>query len=275
MTTTTSAASVLAREACLGALREAAGGAVPTSGLDGMLAAAWWAGTRCVRDLAAAAGLTVDEVREALRRVGADLADETFEAPHQPRYVPLHAAEVRALAGLVDHVCGSAMLRESDLLQPEALAAWHAGLVLRRLAAAMDHEDRAERAKMAEDAVAHARTVLEQVQRVQAALCGREDLAQAAGRDDLDAIDVEGQAVTEGAVVTLGLPIGHSITVTVSQQPYGRPDAGYGTIASQDLLLDTTTPLTGAEHLRLRHALDTVAQVLTGRLDATARGFED
>ncbi|MBV6703291.1 hypothetical protein KV557_40470 [Kitasatospora aureofaciens] len=82
---------------------------------------------------------------------------------------------------------------------------------------------------------------------------------------------MDGQAVAEGAIVMLGLPIGHSITAKVAQVPYGRPGAGFTTLASSSPLMNASTPVDGSEHVELRGALDTIARVLTRRLDDAPR----
>ncbi|MFE2911394.1 hypothetical protein [Kitasatospora indigofera] len=68
--------------------------------------------------------------------------------------------------------------------------------------------------------------------------------------------------------MTLGLPAAYSITVKVASAPPGRPDAGYSTLGGPFPLLNTA--VTGAEHLELRTALDTIAQVVSRHLHPEA-----
>ncbi|MFD4397282.1 hypothetical protein [Kitasatospora sp. NPDC058478] len=271
MTTTTDTVSAVAREACLNALTTHAAqpDADPARGVE-FLAAAWWAGVRDLVVLSEAAGCTVEEVRSALRVAGVEPVGAAMFGSPRPAYAPLCAGQVRELAEVVGRIVGPASLRVDP--SPEALLAWHLHIVLLRLAVVLDGgAPTGHRAELSHDLVEHLRTVLARAEEVMAGLHGREELAVLAERDDGGAIEVEGQAVAEGATVTLGLPVGHSVTVTLSQQPYGRADAGYTTVTSSSTLLNTLSPVSGAEHLQLRHALDTIARVLTGRLAADAR----
>ncbi|MER8103260.1 hypothetical protein [Kitasatospora sp. NPDC094016] len=270
-TSTVDTVSAVAREACLSALatHTARPDADPGRRIE-LLAAAWWAGVRDLVVLGAAAGCTVDEVRAGLRVVGVDPVGASVLGSPRPAYAPLRAGQVREVAEVVGRIVGPASLRTDP--SPEALLAWHLHIALLRLAVVLDDAAPVERrAEMAHDLVERLRTVLALAEEVMAGLHGREELAALAERDDEAAVAVEGQAVAEGATVTLGLPVGHSITVTVSRQPYGRPGAGYTTVTSSSTLLDTLSRVDGAEHLQLRHALDTIARVFTGRLAADAR----
>ncbi|MGV9269496.1 hypothetical protein ACWDRR_33075 [Kitasatospora sp. NPDC003701] len=60
------------------------------------------------------------------------------------------------------------------------------------------------------------------------------------------------------------------MTVTVGQVAHGRPDAAFSTLAASSLLLNTTVPVDGGEHLQLRAALDTIAVVVSRRLHTEA-----
>ncbi|MFI8085994.1 hypothetical protein ACIF6L_35030 [Kitasatospora sp. NPDC086009] len=157
--------------------------------------------------------------------------------------------------------------------EPEPLAevAWHLCIALARLATGIDPAEPTERiTEMTRDLVDHLREALERAQTARADLHGRAQLAAEADRED---VALGGQrAVAAGATVTLTLPVGHSVTVTVGQVLYGRPGAGYSTLASASPLVRTTAVVDGVEHLRLRAALDTIARVVSGRLDP--RAFE-
>ncbi|MFJ7280896.1 hypothetical protein [Kitasatospora sp. NPDC098663] len=270
-TTVVSTGSRVAREACLHALKEAASRAVPAADLTGELAAAWWTGTRSVHNLARATGCGPDDVRDALRGAGIE-PGPAASTERALRYEPLDAGEVRALAEVVGRIAERPMLATEP--EPHALLLWHLHAALLRLATVLDSGEQTERKDTARDLVARLRVALAEAQEIMAGLYDRAALAALALDEAEAAAELEGQAVAEGAVLTLGLPAGHSITATISWHPYARPDAGYTTIAGSSDLLDTTRAVDGDEHLRLRHALDTIARVLSDRLDETARAYE-
>ncbi|MFJ5121868.1 hypothetical protein [Kitasatospora sp. NPDC088548] len=269
-TTTAGTGSTVARKACLAALTERAAGAeFDAEQRCDLVAAAWWSGEHDLGVLAAAAGLGTDHARVradlAARGIGPEGA--TYGPPPRPRYAPLNADEVRALGDVADRVVGPAMLTAEP--EPLAEVAWHLRIALARLATGIDPAEPTERiTEMTRDLVDHLREALERAQTARADLHGRAQLAAEADREDV-ALGGE-RAVATGATVTLTLPVGHSVTVTVAQVPYGRPDAGYSTLASFSTLVNTTAVLDGVEHLQLRAALDTIAQVVTGRLDPRA-----
>lgn len=92
-----------------------------------LLATAWCAGGRNIRELSRMAGVSRQTVYTDLRSQGVDPTDET--APVRiPQYAPLDGDEVRELAEAAQTVLLPSMLCE----QPEqlAVAAWHAALAL-------------------------------------------------------------------------------------------------------------------------------------------------
>ncbi|WP_329492472.1 hypothetical protein OG618_37495 (plasmid) [Kitasatospora sp. NBC_01246] len=270
-TSTVGTGSAVARQACLVALTERTAGA----GLDveqrgDMLAAAWWSGERDLGVLAAAAGLGTDyqRVRDDLRARGIDHEGATYGPPPRPSYASLNADDVRALAEVADRVVGPAVLTAEP--EPLAAAAWHLRIALGRLATGIDPAEPAELiAETTRDLVDHLREALVDAHTARADLHGRAQLAAQAEQEDADRVGE--QAVAYGATVTLTLPVGHSVAVTVGQVPYGRPDAGFSTLASSSPLVNTTMAVDGAEHLQLRAALDTIAQVVTDRLTEEGR----
>ncbi|MEU4587042.1 hypothetical protein AB0F92_34115 [Kitasatospora aureofaciens] len=226
-TTAVSAATTVAREACLHALRTAAGRDDPD--LTEPLAAAWWTGVRSVHDLARAAGRSIDEVREALTRAGIE-SGPAANLDQVPRYAPLDAEGVQALAEVVGRIAEPSMLTTEP--EPQEMLLWHLHLALLRLGAVLGAGEQDERAVMSQDLTVHVREALARTQKVMAGLYDRAQLAALAVQEDDAAVEIEGRAVVEGARLTVCVPAGYSITATVSRQPYGRPDAGYAVIAS-------------------------------------------
>jgi len=67
-----------------------------------------------------------------------------------------------------------------------------------------------------------------------------------------------------GAPLQLSLPIGRSITVTLGEEDFRSPKEGWTTVHSDSELLDAT--ISGADHVAIKDALDTIAEVLTAHL---------
>ncbi|MER7707282.1 hypothetical protein ABTX81_30815 [Kitasatospora sp. NPDC097605] len=260
--------AAVARTACLALITERADG--PVELLREALASAWWAGERDLQELARAAKVSTFEVREHLGAIGVDAGAGTYGGPRLPEYRPVRAAEVRALAEVVQRVLSPAVLSTDP--EPLVEAAWQLGIALNRVAGSVDPSLSAEEiAEAAQDLADRIVDALGYALQARAGLHTPLELAAEADRENVDRV-VEG-AVAAGAVVTVTLPVGHSVTVTVAHQPYGRPDAGYSTLTSPSPLVSDKAPLDGAEHLILRTALGLIDQVVTARLAEDA--FED
>lgn len=78
-------------------------------------------------------------------------------------------------------------------------------------------------------------------------------------------------ALAGQVTMTLGLPNGTSITVTLDQVSYAEPGGGFTTVATDSPLL--ATGIDGKDHLQIRSALDVIGAVLTRHLAGDA--FDD
>ncbi|WP_336048928.1 hypothetical protein [Streptomyces sp. CA2R101] len=65
-------------------------------------------------------------------------------------------------------------------------------------------------------------------------------------------------------VLQLSLPVGRTITATLGEEDYRSPKRGWTTLRSDSELLDAT--VRGADHLAIKAALDTIAELLTAHL---------
>ncbi|MFE2723942.1 hypothetical protein [Kitasatospora sp. NPDC059327] len=266
--------SAVAQAACLAALAELAAAhdvaGAHVAELGEALAAAWWTGVRDLEVLARAAGCTAGHARERLAAHGVDASRAALNGPPGPRFAPLRAEDVHQLAQVADAVCGPAVLVEQP--GPAAEALWQLSIGLERLATAIDPaSESGHAAEMADDLIFRLREALAHAQALVAGRYSREELAAKARQEDVDLFGDGGQAVADGATVTLSVPAAYSITVKVAPAPDGRPDAGHLTLGGAFPLLNTA--VTGAEHLQLRAALDTIAQVVSRHLHPEA--FEE
>ncbi|SEB31382.1 hypothetical protein SAMN04490357_0155 [Streptomyces misionensis] len=97
-----------------------------------LMAAAWWAGTRTIAELARAADVSRDTVYDDLRARGVEPTDKAAESAGMlPPYAPLTAEPVRELAQHAWSLVRPAMLTE----RPNRLAnaAWHLSIALDRI----------------------------------------------------------------------------------------------------------------------------------------------
>jgi len=232
-----------------------------------LMAAAWWSGhrnvaelARNVAELARSADVSRDTLYEDLRTRGIEPTDKAAAADPRPRHAPLTAEAVGGLAALSQSVALPAMLSmEPDEL---ALTAWAVSNALERIANLLDPDSdnmrQWGRDEVAHDLAARLQTALDHAQRV--AADGVSD-RQLAGRA-LNRLMVqmeEGQFTVEDATVQLFHPDGDRVTVRIRQAEHANfAPAGW-------TLLEADRPLrevTGAEHLALRTALDTIAETL-------------
>ncbi|MFD5848160.1 hypothetical protein [Streptomyces chartreusis] len=235
-----------------------------------LMAAAWWSGHRNVAELARSADVSRDTVYEDLRSRGIEPTDKTAAADPLPRYTPLTAVGVGGLAALSQSVTLPAILTE----EPDELArtAWAVSNALERIADLLDPDSdnmrQWGRDEVAHDLAARLATALSRAQRV--AVDGVSE-RQLAGRalSRIEAEMADERFVVEHATVQLFHPDGDRVTVRIGQAQFSDfMPAGW-------TVLDTDRPLrelTGAEHLAIRTALDTIAETLNRPLTPAAPG---
>lgn len=226
-----------------------------------LLAAAWWSGWRNVAELARTADVSRDTVYDDLRSRGIEPKDRTstVERP-RPRYEPLRAEAVHELSELAAQVLLPAQLAE----EPVALAraAWQMSTAYDRIAVLLDESESGRHVEMAEDLASKLRDALRHAHAHWASLQSTDQLTARTAERDLDLLD--SQAVASGATLQLSLPIGRTITVTLGEEDFRSPTEGWTTVHSDSELLDAT--ISGADHVAIKDALDTIAEVLTAHL---------
>ncbi|WP_445282600.1 hypothetical protein [Streptomyces sp. DSM 118148] len=229
-----------------------------------LMAAAWWSGHRNVAELARSADVSRDTVYEDLRSRGIEPTDKAAAADPRPWYAPLTVEGVGGLAALSQSVTLPAILaQEPDEL---ALTAWAVSNALERIANLLDPDcDNMQqwgRDEVAHDLAARLQTALHHAQRVAADGVSERQLAGRA-LNRIEAQLAEEQYLVESATVHLSHVDGDQISVHIGQAEFSDfMPAGW-------TLLDTNRPLrevTGAEHLAIRTALDTIAETLNGPL---------
>ncbi|CAM5373348.1 putative protein OS=Streptomyces fumanus OX=67302 GN=GCM10018772_70650 PE=4 SV=1 [Streptomyces fumanus] len=229
-----------------------------------LMAAAWWAGTRTIAGLAAAAGVSRDTVYEDLRARGIEPTDKEAAPAPTPQYTPLAADAVHELALLMDSVVRPAMLGAGA--DPLAETAWDLTRAFFRIAELLDRDSDAHRQwgrdELVHDLVDRLRAALHHAQVLAAEGVSGEHLAGRALARISDRLAAE-QWVVEDATVRLLHLDGDRVEVGIRQAE--RRDAA----PEGWTLLDTARPLgelTGADHLALRAALDTIADTLARSL---------
>ncbi|MGW2748088.1 hypothetical protein [Streptomyces sp. NPDC001450] len=255
------------RRASLGALR---GWAARRDSLAedrrDLMAAAWWAGNRNIAELARTADVSRDTVYDDLSARGIETSDKTSEPPGAlPPYAPIPAEALYELARQVWTLVRPSMLTERPDWLPTA--AWHASVALARIAVLLDDAAEERYAESAEDLGEQLRIALDAAHRTWGSLMSPDDLASWATADVS-----HDRALAGDAVLTLALPIGETIRVHLTQTREGQPRAGWTEIRTDSTLLDDD--LTGADHLSVRTALDTIARVLTRHLRPEAFEFD-
>ncbi|MFE2314194.1 hypothetical protein ACFXC8_13525 [Streptomyces sp. NPDC059441] len=226
-----------------------------------LMAAAWWAGTRSIAGLAAAAGVSRDTVYEDLRTRGIEPTDKEAAPEPAPQHAPLTADAVNELALLMDSVVRPAVL--TSAADPLTETAWDLTTAFFRLAGLLDEDSDAHRRwgrdELAHDLVDRLSEALHHAQVLAADGVSEQQLAGRALARLSDRIADE-QWVVEDTTVRLTHLDGDRVEVRIHQaEQRDFIPAGF-------TLLDTNRPLgelTGAEHLALRTALDTIAETLT------------
>jgi hypothetical protein len=255
-----------ARLAALTALR---GWALRRDRLPGdrarLLAAAWQAGARNIRELARLADVSRETVYADLRSSGIDPRDRSGQPSRRPRYEPLRHDEVRDLAEMATSVLVNAMLTE----EPGTLAsaAWQAQIALTRVAELLDPApgDGFDRAGAVEDLAARGDYIRQSAHRLLAAEHSADVLAERT--EQHRALLVTEQAQVLSARLRLLLPYDDGVTIDVelnaTDDAPGRPRE-WTSWRSDSLLL--AAEVDGEAHLEIAAAMDSIGAVLTTRL---------
>ncbi|OKI92074.1 hypothetical protein AMK18_32925 [Streptomyces sp. CB01249] len=160
------------------------------------------------------------------------------------------------LSELAAQVLLPAQLEEDPA--PLASAAWQMSTAYDRIAALLDGHEEERHVEMAEDLVSKLRDALRYAHAHWASLQSTDQFAARTSERDLDPLGIQ-QAVAGETVLQLSLPVGRTFTVTLGEEDYRRT-----TVRSDSELLDTT--VSGADHLAIKDALDTIAEVLSAHL---------
>ena len=246
-----------------------------------LLAAAWWAGNRNVAELARATGVSRQTIYSDLNSRGIDPAVRDVPAAERPRYAPLRHESVDELATRMEAVLLPPMLGEDPaLLETSAwemarAMKWVAELVKQgESAAGRDHGR-----LLAADTIALLNSPVEELLRaLRSALWWAH--AYAAGlRTEAELATFSAEAehlrsfeecVVLDAALTVSVPNGEPTAVHVGMDGQRGRSTGWTTLTGENPRL--RDDLNGKEHLALRTALRTIAEILTPRLglDATA-----
>ncbi|MEU2899634.1 hypothetical protein ABZ690_08090 [Streptomyces sp. NPDC006967] len=226
-----------------------------------LMAAAWWSGHRNVAELARSADVSRDTAYVDLRSRGIEPRDKAAAAVDpRPAYAPLAADAVHELGLLMESVVRPAIRTEKP--DPLTQAAWDLTTAVVRIGELLDQDSETHRRwgrdELAHDLVDRLREVLEHAQ-VYAA--GGASERQLAGRSlaRISERFTDERWVVADATVRLAHADGDRVDVRIGQAQFRDfVPAGW-------TLLDAHRPLgeiTGAEHLAIRAALDTIADAL-------------
>ncbi|MEU6601992.1 hypothetical protein [Streptomyces flaveolus] len=227
-----------------------------------LMAAAWWAGTRTVAELARAADVSRDTVYDDLRARGVEPTDKTAEpAGALPPYAPLTAEPVRELARHAWSLVRPAML--TDRPDWAAWVAWHLSIALDRIGILLeDSPDPDRNANVAQSLLTQLAATQESAQHLWAEL-------DTPNKEHLTAFRVavpvggEGQAVIHGVELTLGLS-GSRETSSVRFDPDPFEPAGWTAVSNDHPQL--ASQLTAADRLAIQTAVHTLGRLLNRRL---------
>lgn len=231
----------------------------------GLLAAAWHAGARNVRELARLADVSRDTVYADLKASGIDPSDRSARLAPRPRYEPLRHDDVRDLADMAASVLIPAML--TDEPGPLADSAWQAQIALTRVAELLDPSPREgfDRAGTVEDLGSRGNSIRQAAHR----LLAGEPVETVAARTEERRIDLmDDQALVMSARLRFGTPDVRAIDVELTTTDHAHPTPGWTTWSSPspELVGEVDT----YAHLEITAALDTIAEVLTAALDKDA-----
>ncbi|WP_331448865.1 hypothetical protein [Streptomyces prasinus] len=227
-----------------------------------LMAAAWWAGTRTVAELARAADVSRDTVYDDLRARGVEPTDRTAEvAGALPPYTPLTAEPVRELAQHAWFLVRPAMLTE----RPDwaTWAAWHLSIALDRIGILLEDSASPDRtADAGESLLAQLAAAQEAAQKHWAEL-GTPHKEHLTALRTAVPVGGEGQAVIHGVDLTLGLS-GSRETSSVRFDPDPFEPAGWTAMSSDHPQLESQ--LTAADRLAIQTAVHTLGRLLNRRL---------
>ncbi|MEU8851952.1 hypothetical protein AB0C70_38305 [Streptomyces sp. NPDC048564] len=236
-----------------------------------LMAAAWWAGTRTVAELARAADVSRDTVYDDLRARGVEPTDKTAEgAGALPPYAPLTAEPVRELAQHAWSLVRPAMLTE----RPDwaTWAAWYLSIALDRIGILLEDSTNPDRKVDAgESLLALLAAAQEAAQKHWAELDTPHHEHLTAFRTVVP-VGGEGQAVIRGVDLTLGLP-GSRETFSVRFDPDPFEPAGWTAVSSDHPQLGSQ--LTAADRLAIQTAVHTLGRLINRRLYPDDRGSSD
>lgn len=225
-----------------------------------LVAAAWRAGNRNVRELARLADVARDTVYSDLEAHGIDWRDRTG-APGLTRYEPLAPEEVQELAEMAAATLGKAMLTGEP--GPAAEAAWQAHIALTRVGDLLaPGQSAGDRYGLADDLAYRGDRVRRHAHQLLAAEHDDTELARRTEQDASTICDVE--PTVSAAQLTLSLPDGSSITVHLQPASYKHPKPGWTTWRSDSPHL--TGDVDGYAHLEATAALAALAEAITPAL---------
>ncbi|MFJ8838671.1 hypothetical protein ACIRFG_21660 [Streptomyces sp. NPDC102424] len=227
-----------------------------------LMAAAWWAGTRIVAELARAADVSRDTVYDDLRARGVEPTDKTAEGVGiLPPYAPLTAEPVRELAQHAWSLVRPAMLT----CRPDwaTWAAWHLSIALDRIGILLEDSTNSDRKVDAgESLLALLAAAQEAAQKHWAELDTPRKEHLTAFRTAVP-VGGEGQAVIHGVELTLGVS-GSRETFSVRFDPDPFEPAGWTAVSSDHPQLGPQ--LTAADRLAIQTAVHTLGRLLNRRL---------
>jgi hypothetical protein len=229
-----------------------------------LLAAAWHAGERTIRELARVADVSRDTVYADLKAEGVDPTDRAGP-PQRPRYAPLRHAEVSELAEQAAAVLTPAMLTETP--DPLASAAWQAHIVLSRIATLLDPQLPAQdRATLIDDLAHRGDAIRRDAHTLLAAEQTPAELAARTEQYLQDVCDV--QAVVHSATVRAGLPDTGEVTVEIDTVGHLHPEPGRppGWTTWRSPSGHQLTPAGPLAHLEVASALAALGEALTAAL---------
>ncbi|MGW3200050.1 hypothetical protein ACWDBD_36895 [Streptomyces sp. NPDC001118] len=237
-----------------------------------LMAAAWWAGTRTVAELARAADVSRDTVYDDLRARGVEPTDKTAEgAGALPPYAPLTAEPVRELAQQAWSLVRPAML--TDRPDWAAWAAWHLSIALDRIGILLEHSADPDRnANAAENLLTQLAAAQEAAQHLWAELDTPNKEHLAMFRPIIEAAEADGQTMVRGVDLSLGLS-GSRETFTVRLDPNPFETAGWTAVSSDHPQLESQ--LSDADRLAIQTAVHTLGRLLNRRLHPDESGGSD
>jgi hypothetical protein len=208
--------------------------------------------------LARTADVSRDTIYADLRARDIDPADR--EQPTTPRYRPLRRDTVRQAADTVAGAVTGAMLAEVP--EPLVLAAWQAGIALRRVADLTDTgpNDHDNRHGWLRDLAARGDYVRQYANQALAEELPDKQVAAVIDDEATIAYDL-GETTVTGATAQVYRPDERHITVRVGTRGGTGGLAGWSTWSASDGV--TLPPVTAYRHLEITAALSTLAELLT------------